>query len=234
MKFKHPFTAVVAGPTSCGKTSLVRDILGHFQCCTTIDKTSITVLWCYGQWQNCYENAVSDLVNIKYHDGVPTTELLESTEPNIVILDDLMFEIAKDHRVAEMFTTHSHHYGFSVFFLTQNITSRGKGIIEINRNTKYLIMFKNPRDGHAVNTVAQQVLNDNKRHFKEAFEDATSKPYGYLVVDCHSETPKDFRLKTNIISDHGTQADVYSPSKADVQKLKTLFDVAGTSDGHHQ
>ena len=32
----------------------------------------------------------------------------------------------------------------------------------------------------------------------EAYEDATSSLYGYLVVDCDSKSPHDLKLRTNI------------------------------------
>ena len=32
----------------------------------------------------------------------------------------------------------------------------------------------------------------------ESFEDATARPYGYLLCDLKPETPNDFRLRTNI------------------------------------
>lgn len=229
LKFKHPFTAVVAGPTSCGKTSFVRVLLGHYLCATTIAKDNIRVMWCYGQWQNCYDDQVSDFVHLEYHEGVPSQDTLETMMPDIVILDDLMFEVAADNRVAKIFTMFSHHNDISVIFITQNLTCKGKGIIEINRNTMYTILFKNSRDGHAISTLSQQVLRDNKRHFREAFEDATKLPYGYLVVDCHPTTPREFLLKTNVTGN----VDVYAEKKADIEKLKALFSPSGTSHGHY-
>ena len=33
----------------------------------------------------------------------------------------------------------------------------------------------------------------------EAFRDATSKPYGYLLIDCPQLTPEDIRLRTSIL-----------------------------------
>ena len=33
----------------------------------------------------------------------------------------------------------------------------------------------------------------------EAFCDATSKPYGYLLIDCHQLTPENLRLRTSIL-----------------------------------
>jgi hypothetical protein len=36
-------------------------------------------------------------------------------------------------------------------------------------------------------------------YLMESFEDATSKPYGYLMIDCHQLTPENMRLRTNIL-----------------------------------
>jgi len=232
LKFKHPFTTVVAGPSSCGKTSFVRNVLRFFKCTTTIEKENIKVLWCYGQWQSGYSKDVSDHVHVEYHEGIPSIETLESVKPDVIVLDDLMFEVASDHRVAKLFTMFSHHNNISVFFVTQNLTLKGRGIIEINRNTMYIVLFKNARDGHAVSTVGNQVMRENKRHFTDSFTDATSCPYGYLLVDCHPTTPREFTLKTNVVSDGGIQADIYAEKKADIEKLKTLFTTAGTSYGN--
>ena len=232
LKFKHPFTAVVAGPSSSGKTSFVRNVLKFYECTSTLEKESISVLWCYGQWQDSYSNIISEKVSVEYHEGVPSLDILESVKPDIIVLDDLMFEVASDHKVAKLFTMFSHHNNISVIFITQNLTLKGKGVIEINRNTMYIVLFKNARDGHAVSTVGQQVMRDNKRHFKDSFNDATSCPYGYLLVDCHPTTPREFTLKTNIISDGGIQADIYAEKKTDIEKLKALLSPPGTPYGN--
>ena len=36
-------------------------------------------------------------------------------------------------------------------------------------------------------------------YLMEVFRDATSKPYGYLLIDCYRLTPEDIRLRTNIL-----------------------------------
>jgi hypothetical protein len=33
----------------------------------------------------------------------------------------------------------------------------------------------------------------------DAFHDATSRPYGYLAIDCDQLTPENMRLRTNIL-----------------------------------
>ena len=45
---------------------------------------------------------------------------------------------------------------------------------------------------------------------QEAFADATSTPYGYLLVDLKQDTPEDLRLRTSILPDDVVQY-VYMP-----------------------
>ena len=40
---------------------------------------------------------------------------------------------------------------------------------------------------------------------QEAFKEATSVPYGYLLVDLKQDTPEDMRLRTTIFPDDGVQ-----------------------------
>lgn len=182
------------------------------------------MLWCYGTWQKCYETNLSDDVDVNYAEGVPDEGSLETYSADVIVLDDLMFDVAKNENASKLFTIYSHHKGMSVIFLTQNLTFRGRGIIEINRNTMYLVLFRNPRDSSFLSTVASQVMKDNKRHFREVFADATSEPFGYLVIDCHPTTPREFLLKSNVLPEDGrTQANIYFENSADIQKFKTLF-----------
>ena len=38
----------------------------------------------------------------------------------------------------------------------------------------------------------------------EAYQDATSNPHGYLVIDCDPKSPRELELRTNIFSGEET------------------------------
>ena len=61
------------------------------------------------------------------------------------------------------------------------------------------MVFRNPRDSLGITTLAKQMFPKHTDYLMEAFRDATSKPYGYLLIDCHQLTPEDIRLRTNIL-----------------------------------
>jgi len=57
--------------------------------------------------------------------------------------------------------------------------------------------MKNPSDRLQIKNLGRQLFPGSK-HFEESFADATSKPYGYLLIDLTQTTPDNMRLRSNI------------------------------------
>ena len=68
-------------------------------------------------------------------------------------------------------------------------------------NAHYIVAFKNPRDVTQIATLAKQMYPGNTKFMVEAYRDATSTPYGYLLVDLKPQTVEQLRLRTNIFPD---------------------------------
>ena len=51
-----------------------------------------------------------------------------------------------------------------------------------------------PRDSSQVSHLAKQMFPGHVKYMQEAFQDATKRPYGYLLCDLKPET----RLRTSI------------------------------------
>jgi len=201
LQFKHPFTALVAGPSGSGKTFLVRDMLRQKDFLMDgVDSGGI--MWCYGQWQDLYSHPV-DGVKIDYFDGLPTRDHLEERKPTLVVVDDLMTELAGDKNMTNLFTKGSHHMNISVIFIVQNLFYNAKEMRTININTNYFILLKNPRDKSQIEHLGKQMFPGKKSYLRDSFLEATSKPYGYLVIDCKSDTPDILRVRSRILpSEH--------------------------------
>jgi hypothetical protein len=75
--------------------------------------------------------------------------------------------------------------------------------------THYLVLFKNPRDTSQIAHLGRQMFPERVKYFREAFADATSQPYGYLLVDLKTTTPHVLRLRTDIFPDERTMVYVY-------------------------
>ena len=195
---RHPFTAMIAGPTSCGKTVLTRNLLSAFESVTNISGPTLSVIWCYGQWQAGYSNAI-EKVNVNYHDGLCDEDYLVKHKPHIVVVDDLMSEVAGDKRMSDLFTKVSHHENISVIFIVQNLFYQAKCMRTISINTHYFFLLKNPRDRSQVMAFGRQLYPSDSKYFLEAYDDATSEPFSYLLVDVSPRTPDKLRLRSKII-----------------------------------
>ena len=118
---------------------------------------------------------------------------------NVMVLDDMMTACKDDDRVTKPFSIESHHNNLSIFYLVQNLFNQSKEMKNIKLNTHYLIVFKNPRDNQQVRVLARQMYPNKTKFFMEAFEDATSAPFGYLFLDLKPWTPEPYRVQTNIL-----------------------------------
>ena len=65
--------------------------------------------------------------------------------PSLIVLDDLM-DSAYSTKVIELFTKGSHHGKISLVLITQNLFHQGLSSRDISLNSKYIVVFKNPRD----------------------------------------------------------------------------------------
>lgn len=186
---RHPFTALLAGPTGCGKTELVKKIIEA----RIIQPFPEKVIWCYGAYQTLFEK----IPNVTFHEGVPSD--LNNISNSLIILDDLMSELGSNSKLTHLYTKHSHHRKVSVIFIVQNVFHKGKEMREVSLNSHYLIIFKNPRDQSQMTHLGRQLYPTKLKFFQEVYQDATSKPFGYLLVDLKPDTEDKLRLRTGIL-----------------------------------
>ena len=186
----HPFTATMSGPTGCGKTMFIFKLIEH------VDKMIVPspkkVMYCYGEYQSIF----AEYPNVIFNEGLPDISQFDGREPLLLILDDLMD--VTNESVSAIFTRISHHRNVSVIYITQNIFPRNKFARTISLNSHYMILFKNPRDAGQFATLARQMYPEGSTFAIEAFKDATSAPYGYLLVDMKPDTDDRHRLRTNV------------------------------------
>ena len=116
LKLHHPFTLIVAGPSSCGNSTFVIRLLEcREQLCDIVHQN---IVWC-----NSENNALHHLKNVSFVKGVRDFENLENV-PTIVVLDDLM-DSAYSTKMSELFTKGSHHRNISLVLITQNLFLQG-------------------------------------------------------------------------------------------------------------
>lgn len=186
-------------------------------CSTKFEK----IIFYYGEWQPAYRElaATQPAEKLEFREGVPqSSDFAANAGPQLVIIDDLMDEAGKS--VTQIFTKTSHHRNLSVFFLTQNLFHRGQR--EVSLNSNYVVVFKNPRDRAQIQHFSRQIFPENPRFVQEAYADATSRPFGYLLFDLKQDTPENCRLRTDIFpTPQGHRAVVYVPSSSSSKGIKS-------------
>ena len=65
-------------------------------------------------------------------------------------------------------------------------------------NSQYLVLFNNPTDQQQVLVLAGQMYPGESEKFLSTYRMATSKPFGYLLIDLKPDTPNDKRLWPNV------------------------------------
>ncbi|CAC5417766.1 unnamed protein product [Mytilus coruscus] len=198
----------VSGPTSCGKTYFLKQLLQNLD---TVSPKPQRIIWLYRRRQPLYEEIKNTV--LQFIQGIPldleNDSFFDPTERNLIILDDLMSTAAKDPRITDLFTEGSHHRNLSVVVLNQNLyyskdpTQR--------RNCHYLVIFNSPIDKQQVMTLAKQMYPGKVSYFMNKFQEAIKQPFGYLLVDLKPTTLETLRLRANILEEnvrHVTQTQI--------------------------
>ena len=125
--------------------------------------------------------------NIEFINGIPhqlsEETFLDTDKRSLIVFDDIMSEAKCDQRIADLFSKGSHHRNVSVIYLTQNLFPQGKACRDIAFNTQNLILFDNPIDRQQVASLSKRIFPSSSTNFMKRFEQATARPYRFLVVD---------------------------------------------------
>jgi len=199
--WKHPFTAIVAGPTSSGKTVFTFKFIS--EAASMISMISEKIIYCYEESQTIF----IEYPHVIFNEGLPDIEQFDGKQRTLLVLDDLIGET--NDSVSNIFTKVSHHRSVSVLYLSQNLFYKSKQNSRKSLNAYYVVLFKNPRDAMQVATLARQTYSGNSKFLVEAFKDATSNPIGYQLLNLKPDTGERYRIRTNIFS--GKTQFVYLP-----------------------
>ena len=124
-QFIHPFTAIVAGPTGCGKTEFIYNLLLNNK--DYIQPSPTKIYYYYSIWQDKFTKMKYKLSSIHFYEGLTNFQQVNRLDNNLIIIDDLMKEASDNNEILDIFTKGSHHSYCSIFVLTkQNIFNKGK------------------------------------------------------------------------------------------------------------
>lgn len=210
LPFSSPTTVLISGGTMCGKTTLTYEIMkpakGMFK--TPPQK----IVLAYGEYQPMFSEMETSVTGLNLHQGLPTRDDFDKWssdgEPVLLVIDDLINQVTKNEDSLFLFCVAAHHKNITVMLLTQNLYMPGKYARTILLNCQYVILFRNIRDARQIMTFGSQVFPGRVDFFKSAYDLATSKPYGYILIDMSSSSEasveEKYRLRSNILPGQDT------------------------------
>ena len=191
---------IVLGATMSGKIEQVKRLLAHEE--NMMILVPKKVLSCYKYWQPCHTEILKTMLEITFHQGMldAQSQYFDPNVPSLIVFDDLMRTVMNDDTAADLFTEGAHHRNITVVFIIKNLFFQGKQSRTIILNAHRCILLKNPRDRWQAEAFGRQVYPRKSNTFSEAYEKATKRPHGYLVVDMYPTAPNSCRLRTKTIS----------------------------------
>ena len=205
LKHQHPLTLIIAGPNSCGKSTIV---IRFFECRDQLrDIVFKNIVCCHSE-----NDAPHHLKNVSFVKGAPEFENPENV-PTLIVLDDLM-DSAYSTKVSELFTKDSHHRNISLVLITQNVFHQIPSSRDISLNSKYIVLFKNPRDRTQIVHLAQQVYPENISSFHKTYLEACKEPQSYLFLDLTKSINDLLRFRAKIFP--GKMFEVFAPVQGNV------------------
>lgn len=209
-RLQGPFTMLIAGPTSCGKSVLVFKIIENVQ--ELITPTTDNITYCYSQWQEGFEKLKS---KVTFHEGLMSREDLfssnrDTSQHMLLIIDDLL-DPEYAPLVRDLFIKGSHHLNMSVVFITQNLFIPNKDYRTLSLNAHYVIVFKNPRDMSQIRHLGQQAFPSYPGFLTLVYNNETQEKHSYIVVDFKQGTPDNLRVRNSVTTPWNTL--VFIPEK---------------------
>jgi len=184
----HPFTAVVAGPTGCGNCAWVLRLTDNVR--EKIEPAPSRIWYYYGEHQPAFDNYPEIHFEKVYHN---CDEVFDGRQSTTIVIEDYMSYV--NQLVADIFTKTSHR-NISTVYVTQNLFHKNKYAGTISLNSHHLVMFRNCWDTGQFAIFAKQMYPPCWKFAVEGYEDATSVPYGYLLVDLKPDQDEQCRLRT--------------------------------------
>jgi hypothetical protein len=180
------------------------------------DKKPGKIYYFYKSWQPIFERFTKRGVVDEWINGLPTKQFIDEVSESdksdggaIFVIDDYMDYINQD--ISSLFSLESHATAINVIFMTQNLFGKNPFMRTISLNSRYIVVFKNPRDNSQIWPLARQMYPRNAAFVVDAYHYATKNPHSYMLFDFHQATPDILRLRSRILPNERPMV-IYAPT----------------------
>ena len=182
----------ISGQTGSGKTQWVNKSLTNVNDMYAKDRPT-QVLYCYGMYQDLFDEMERSMPNFYSKQGLPKSEELDDftrdKRHKLIVVDYLIHEVMRNRDMELLFTQGTQHKCISVILISQNLYPGGKHARTIALNTWYMVLLKHLRDVSQVGILGRNLYPGKTKGFLKTYEDALSGgKHGYYMVDMCPQT----------------------------------------------
>ena len=138
-----------------------------------------------------------EIENLEFVRGV-NFEFIDSLKNNgtkyLLIFDDSCEEICNSKAFVDIATA-GRHRGLSTIYIKHNLFHQSKLGRDVELQNTHIVLFKSPRDVMQVTTLSTQLGLGSE--LVDWYRDATSVPFGHLLIDLSPRTDDRLRYCTN-------------------------------------
>ena len=195
IRLKENFKIFISGPSRCGKTFFVVNLLENL---TKIAKAPPTfIIYVYKVWQDKFDKMRN--VNVFLEDKDDLNEKITTYtagKSTLIIFDDLI-NSKSIINIAPLFTVDGRHLKMSLIFLSQRMFVNNEFFRQISQNSDYFVVFKNPRNLSEIRTLAQQITPGDLQ-LMYIYREATKEPFSYLFINLTQEAQSETKYLSNL------------------------------------
>ena len=220
IRLKENFKLFISGPSRCGKTFFVSDLLENIE--TFAKEPPKKIIYVYKVWQSKFDEMKS-LVHVFLEDCESISEKIQERatgQPVLVIFDDLINSKSLVD-IATLFTVDGRHMNMSLVFLTQRMFVNNEHFRQISQNCDYFVIFKNPRNSSEIRTLAQQ-LTPGSLDLIDIYMQATKDPFSYLFINLTQECQPQVKYLSKLF-DYDNSVRVYCADFQDSKGKRKIY-----------
>ena len=190
---KHRDFISLVGPSETEKSQHVYNWLKIGTCKPKFDK----IYFFYQHSQPLYDVMQKEIENLEFVQRV-NFEFIDSLKNNgtkyLLMFDDSCEEICNSKAFVGIATT-GRHRGLSTIYIKQNLFHQSKLGRDVELQNTHTVLFKSPRDVMQVTTLTTQLGLGSE--LVDCYRNATSVPFGQLLIDMSPRTDDSLRYCTN-------------------------------------
>lgn len=172
------FRLLVSGPTGCGKTTFVKNLI-------TSKRLKSKITHIYYIYPDSFDappvdwHTLPNLI-ITYCPFIPDHDFISNIKKNsLLVLDDVFDSAIKSRAISDALRIHSRRR-FSMILITQNFFDSGKHSVSMRNQLNAVVLFRNFGNVRTNRQVADQL--DVKQQFLQAEKATESRKFDPIVI----------------------------------------------------